>query len=55
VKTDFSKYKGKYVAIVGNKIISSGENAKAVWNEARKRTGKIPTISKIPMDEALIY
>lgn len=54
VKTDLSKYKGQYVAIVGDKVIASGENAKRVWEIAKKKTGKIPTIAKIPKEETLI-
>ena len=55
IKTDFGKYKGKYVAIVDDKVIASGDNAKKVWEEAKRRTGKIPTIAKIPKEEALIF
>lgn len=54
VKTDLSKYKGKYVAIVEDKVIASRENAKEVWEEAKRKTGKIPTLAKIPKEEALV-
>lgn len=54
VKSDLSKYKGQYIAIVDDKVVSSGENAKKVWEEAKKKTGKIPTIAKIPKEETLI-
>ena len=54
VKTDLSKYNGKYVAIVEDKVAASGENAKDVWEEAKRKTGKIPTLAKIPREEALI-
>lgn len=54
VKTDFSKYKGQYIAIVEDKVVASGANAKKVWEEAKKKTGKTPTIAKIPKEEALI-
>ncbi len=54
VKTDLSKYKGKYIAIVEDKVVSSGENAREVWEEAKRKTGKIPTLAKIPKEEALI-
>jgi len=54
VKADFSKYKGRYIAIVDDKVVASGENAKEVWEEAKKKTGKIPTLAKIPKEEALI-
>ena len=54
LKADLSKYEGKYVAIVGDKVIASGDNAKEVFEEAKKKTGKIPTMAKIPRAETLI-
>ena len=54
VKADLSRYEGKYVAIVGEEVVASGKNAKEVWEEAKKKTGKIPTIAKIPTDDTLI-
>lgn len=54
VKADLKLYEGKYVAIVGDKVIASGYNAKEVFDEAKKKTGKIPTIAKIPREDALI-
>ena len=54
LKTDLSKYKGKYIAIVDNKIVASGDNANKVWKMAKKKTDKIPTLAKIPREEALI-
>ncbi len=55
IKTDFSRFTGKYVAIVDDKVVTSGDNAKVVWKDAIKITGKIPTIAKIPKEEALIF
>jgi hypothetical protein len=54
VKSDLSRYKGQYVAIVEDEVVARGDNAKVVWEKAKKKTGKIPTIAKIPGDEALI-
>lgn len=54
VKADLSKYRGKYVAIVGDRVVASGDNAKEVFEEAKKKTGKIPTLAKIPQEETLI-
>ncbi|OGJ17077.1 hypothetical protein A3K73_01470 [Candidatus Pacearchaeota archaeon RBG_13_36_9] len=54
VKADLRKYSGRYVAIVDDKVVASGENAKKVFEEAKKKTGKIPTLAKIPKEEALI-
>ncbi|MBI2652453.1 hypothetical protein HYX00_03215 [Candidatus Woesearchaeota archaeon] len=56
VKADLSKYEGKYIAIVGNKVVSSGHNAKEVLEKARKKfLDKNPTLAKIPKEEALIF
>ena len=54
VKSDPSKYRGQYVAIVEDGVVARGDNAKVVWEKAKKKTGKTPTIAKIPGDEALI-
>lgn len=54
VKADLSKYQGKYVAIVGRKVVSSGGNAKEVIEQAIKKTGKTPMLAKVPTDETLI-
>ncbi len=55
LRADLSQYKGKYVAIVEDKVVASGENAKEVFEEAKRKTGKIPTIAKIPKDETFIF
>ncbi|GFO96655.1 putative uncharacterized protein [groundwater metagenome] len=55
LKADLSKYKGLYVAILDDKVIVSGENAKQVWEDCkRKYPDKTPTLAKIPREEALI-
>jgi len=55
LKADLSKYEGKYVAIVGDKVVASGFNAKEVLEEAkRKYPDKKPALAKIPKEEALI-
>ena len=55
LKADLSKYRGKYVAIIGDKIIAAGENAEEVWKESkRKYPDKTPKIAKIPSEEVLI-
>ncbi len=48
------RYKGQHIALVGDKIAASGVNAKVVWNEAKKKTGKVPAIAKISQDDALV-
>ena len=55
VKADLSRYSGKYIVIIGDKVVASGENAKEVLDEAKKKfPDKIPTLAKIPKEEALI-
>lgn len=55
VKTDLSKYSGKYVAIVDDKVVASGENAKEVLELALKRfPNKKPLLAKIPTQDTLI-
>jgi len=56
VKADLSKYKGKYVAIVDDKVVASGDNAKEVWEEAKKKfPNKNPLLAKIPREDTLIF
>jgi hypothetical protein len=53
---DLSKYRGKYVAIVGQKnIVASGENAKVVLDHSKaSHPGKEIVLRKIPEEETLI-
>jgi len=36
-KADLSEYISKYVAIVGNRVVTSGEYAKEVWETAKAK------------------
>lgn len=55
VKTDLSRYGGKYVAIVEDEVVASGDNAKKVLEEAKKKfPDKTPLLAKIPKKESLI-
>ena len=55
VHADLSLYRGKYIALVGKRVVASGDDAKKVWEEARKRyPQKIPTLAKLPREEALV-
>ena len=54
-KADFNVYAGKYVAIIEKKVVSFGDNAKKVWDEAKKKfPDKTPTLAKIPKEELLV-
>lgn len=55
LKADLSKYEGKYIAIVGDKVVAFGDNAKEVFEEAKKKTGKTPTLAKIPTEDTFIF
>ena len=52
---DLHKYEGKYIAIVDDKVVTSGDNAKYVFEEAKRKTGKIPTLAKIPTEDTFIF
>ncbi len=55
VALDFSKYKGKYVALIHNRVVASGNNARTVWTKAKKlMPTAIPTLAKVPRDETLV-
>ena len=52
---DLRKYKGEYVAIIDEKVVAHGDNAKEVWEDAkRKYPDKSPSLAKIPKDDILI-
>ncbi len=52
---DFTKYKGKYVALINNRVIASGDNARTVWTKAKKLVpAATPTLVKVPRDETLV-
>lgn len=55
VKTHLSRYKGKYVAIAGKKVVSSGYDAKEVYEKALKKSPEIkPTLAKIPSEDIMV-
>lgn len=50
-----SNYKGLWVALdeKEKKVVSSGKNAKTVYNQAIKQGVKIPTLFKVPSEQVL--
>lgn len=55
VRTDLRKYAGKWVAIVDQKLVASGENAKKVYEEAKEKyPRKKPSLAKVPTPDTLI-
>ncbi len=56
IKTDFGKYKGKWVAICEESIVSVGENAKETYKDAEKKCpNKKILIAKVPEEQTMIY
>jgi len=56
MKTDLSHYIGKWIAICDEKIISSGDNPKEVFAEAKKLYPKRrPLLTKVPEKETVIF
>lgn len=55
IAVDFSKYRGKYVAIVGKRIVSSGVDAQEVWLDAKKKYPDAqPELLKVSKGETLV-
>lgn len=55
VNNDLSEYAGKWVAIVDEEVVASGDNAKVVYEEALKKfPDRLPLLAKIPKDEILV-
>ncbi len=53
--TDLSEYIGQWVAIVDEKIVAHGENAKQVYEHAKKEfPHKIPFLACVPKAIAMI-
>lgn len=49
-------YIGKWIAIVDNKIVSSGEDVRKVAKEVKKKFPKVrPLLTKVPNKEAMIF
>lgn len=51
---DFSKHRGRYVALVRGEIAASGRDAEKVWLEAKKKYPQAqPELLKVSKDETL--
>lgn len=54
-KADLSEYISNYVAVVGNRVVTSGENAKEVWETVKvKYHDMTPSLAKAPKEDLLI-
>ncbi len=47
---NLKKFSGKWIAVHGKKILSSGKHADKVANEARKKSDSMPFLVKVPED-----
>lgn len=48
LKRDFSKYSGKWLAIIDKKVVASGENANKIITQVKKEyPNKRPFITKV--------
>lgn len=56
MKTDVSSFIGKWIAVCNEKIVSSGDNPKEVFEKARKLCpGHRPLLTKVPEKETMIF
>ena len=54
-RKQLGKHLGEWIAIVGDEIVASGEDAKEVYRESRaKYPDKIPFIMKIPKEAVML-
>lgn len=55
VHIPLARYEGKYIAIVGERVVASGESAKEVWEKVKKKYPRsLPLFAKVPKREVLI-
>ena len=47
---NLKKFSGKWIAVHGKKILSSGKHADKVAKEARKKSDSMPFLVKVPED-----
>ena len=52
---EMGQFRGKHVAIIGRKVVVSGDSAKEVFEKARKEyPEKMPVLAFIPRRETLV-
>jgi len=55
VKTDLHRFSGKWIVIVDNEVVESGENIKKMLEEVNEKYPKTkPLVAKIPKEEYYI-
>ncbi|GAI31014.1 unnamed protein product [marine sediment metagenome] len=52
---ELEKFRGKHIALIGRKVVASGDNAIKVLKKARKKFPmKNPKLAFVPKEETLI-
>lgn len=55
LEADTRRYAGRWIAIVDQKVVSSGDDAEKVYKDAKKRYPKKKlSIAKVPSNEILV-
>jgi len=55
ISNELSKYLGKWIAVVGEEIVASGESAKEVYEKAREKyPEREPFIMNIPQETVML-
>lgn len=55
IRADTSKFAGKWIAIVDQKPVASGRDAKKVYEKAKaKYPNKKPSLAKVPTPDTLV-
>ena len=56
ISADLSGYEGKWIAIVDGRIVASGDDAGAVYREAKKKyPDSIIAIDMVPTEDVLVF
>lgn len=49
------KFRGKHIALIGEKVVAAGSSAKEVWERAKHKYPKSsPVLTYVPQKEALV-
>ncbi len=49
------RYRGKHIAIVGDKVVASGKSPMEVWQRAKKAHPRSsPVLTYVPKDDSLV-
>lgn len=52
---EMEQFRGKHVALIGRKVVASGDSAKEVFEKAKQEyPDKMPVLAFIPRKEALV-